>query len=106
MPDLDVLRFDETSGAWTRASISNARVVETVDGIALQFETTQTGQFALVGSVGTDINFDGQLDAVDVQLVINAALGLGIGDSQPDVNNDGDINAVDIQSVINAVLGL
>jgi len=53
-----------------------------------------------------DINRDGQVNAVDVQLVINAALGIVIGDFNADVNGDGVVNAVDVQLVINAALGI
>ena len=53
----------------------------------------------------TDINFSGAVDAADVQLVINAALGIDMP-YDADVNRDGQINAVDVQLVINAVLGL
>ena len=56
---------------------------------------------------GEDINRDGKVDAVDVQLVINGALGLTLPPgANTDVNSDGTTNAVDIQRVINAVLGL
>ncbi|MBI4556424.1 MAG: SBBP repeat-containing protein [Candidatus Hydrogenedentes bacterium] len=52
-----------------------------------------------------DIDGNSVVDAVDVQLVINAALGLGIsGDA--DINKDGNVDAVDVQIVINAALGL
>jgi 6-phosphogluconolactonase (cycloisomerase 2 family) len=67
--------------------------------------------FLLVGEAPptgdlTDINGDNTVDAVDVQLVINAVLGLSIGALDADVNADGDINAVDVQVVINTVLGV
>ncbi|MBI4559075.1 MAG: carboxypeptidase regulatory-like domain-containing protein [Candidatus Hydrogenedentes bacterium] len=52
-----------------------------------------------------DLNTDGTINAVDVQLVINAALGLPTG-VNADVNGDLAINAVDVQLVINAALGL
>ena len=52
-----------------------------------------------------DINQDGPVDAVDVQLVINGALDIDIGGRDADVNGDGSVNAVDVQIVINAVLG-
>ena len=55
--------------------------------------------------VEPDINIDGLLDAQDVQLVTNAALGIDISPYNGDVNGDGVINAVDIQIVINRVLG-
>ena len=52
-----------------------------------------------------DANGDGIINATDVQLVINAALGL---DNQYDcdINKDGAVNAVDVQLVINAALGV
>ncbi len=53
-----------------------------------------------------DVNTDGQVNAVDVQLVINAALGLDIGALDADLSDDGAIDAVDVQLVINAALGL
>ena len=52
-----------------------------------------------------DINGDAAVNAVDVQLVINAALALLTG-YDCDVNCDNTINAVDVQKVINCALGL
>lgn len=53
----------------------------------------------------TDINGIGGTDAVDVQLVINAALGLDV-DYNCDVNGVDGVTAVDVQLVINGALGL
>ncbi len=52
-----------------------------------------------------DVNHSETVDAVDIQLVINAVLGLDV-DWNCDINGDGDENAVDIQLTINAVLGI
>lgn len=52
-----------------------------------------------------DVNGDGKIDASDVQLVINAALGMDSA-YDCDLNNDGAINASDVQMVINAALGI
>jgi hypothetical protein len=52
-----------------------------------------------------DINGDGVVDAVDIQLVINAALGLDVAPFDADINGTGKVNAVDVQLVINAALG-
>lgn len=52
-----------------------------------------------------DLNGDGFVNAIDIQLVINAALGLNVT-VDADVNDDGAANAVDIQLVVNAALGL
>lgn len=51
-----------------------------------------------------DVNGDNAINAIDVQLVINGALGLDTGTAEPDVNGDGVINAIDVQLVINAAL--
>jgi len=55
--------------------------------------------------VGGDVNGDAAVNAVDVQVVINAALGLNPSWSS-DINKDRKINAVDVQLVINAALGI
>ncbi|MBI5095853.1 MAG: proprotein convertase P-domain-containing protein [Candidatus Hydrogenedentes bacterium] len=67
---------------------------------------TAASQFARTFSTGdpSDIDHDGAINAVDVQLVINAALGLDIGARNADINSDTTINAVDVQLVINAAL--
>jgi hypothetical protein len=62
--------------------------------------------FELVLPPPGDINGDGVVNAVDVQLVINAALGVDINGMNADINGDGVVNAVDVQLVINAALGL
>jgi parallel beta-helix repeat protein len=67
--------------------------------------TTSLGQFNGVSAGPADIDMTGTVDAVDVQLIVNAALGLPIA-FNADVNNDGNIDAVDVQLVINAALGL
>lgn len=52
-----------------------------------------------------DLDGDGDVTAVDVQLVINASLG-SAQVSDADLNRDAVVNAVDVQLVINIVLGL
>lgn len=52
-----------------------------------------------------DVNGSGAADAVDVQLVVNAALGVPMA-ADTDVNGDGATNAVDVQLVVNAALGV
>lgn len=55
-----------------------------------------------------DINADGRVDAVDIQLVSNAVLGAREGvvklAKSPDVNGDGRVNAADVQLVVNRAL--
>jgi hypothetical protein len=78
------------------------RVENVVPGVNDVSITLEPGLTALLPE---DIDGNGTLDAVDVQIVINAALGI---DDRPnaDVNIDGEVNAVDVQLVINAALGL
>mgnify|MGYP001582591172 FL=1 len=52
-----------------------------------------------------DINDDTKVNAIDVQVVTNSALGID-SNSCADVNNDNYINAVDVQIVINCALGI
>jgi len=58
-----------------------------------------------VDAARADINRDGVINAIDVQLVINAALGIS-SEYDADINGDGVVNAVDVQLVINAALGI
>jgi len=51
-----------------------------------------------------DINGDGAVNVVDVQLIVNEALG--VAPPVNDLNHDGAVNVADVQIVINAALGL
>jgi hypothetical protein len=53
-----------------------------------------------------DINSDGDVNASDIQLVINDVLGIDIGALSADLNDDGVSDAVDVQLIINIVLGV
>ena len=79
-----------------------------IDVVALtptEFSIALAPSGAVVDPSIDDVDGNGALNAVDVQLVINGALGL-LGGVQFDVDRDGSINAVDVQRVINAALGL
>ncbi len=52
-----------------------------------------------------DVDGDGSVDATDVQLCINKALGLVIV-GNADLNGDDVVDAIDVQVIINAVLGI
>jgi len=51
-----------------------------------------------------DVNGDRIFTVVDVQRIMNEAMGAT--QSADDVNHDGRVNVTDVQIVINAVLGL
>ena len=65
------------------------------------------GSAAIAGAAEFgDVDYSGATDAVDVQVVINAALGLEVLVQHTDLDYDEITNAVDVQLVINAVLGI
>lgn len=57
-----------------------------------------------VRSQPADVSCDGRLDAMDLQIVINAALGLAVP-VPANVNAVEGVDAADVQTVINALLG-
>lgn len=71
---------------------------DSVDGI-LTIETDGTSDRPV------DANQDGNIDALDVQTVINSVLGCDVA-GNPDIDGNGVVNAIDVQLVINSVLGL
>jgi hypothetical protein len=56
--------------------------------------------------IAGDVSGDGVVSAPDVQLVINAALGIDTGFQDSDIDKSGVTDAADVQLVINAVLGI
>ena len=82
-------------------------VVETGGGIGL----LRNGYTYINGAVGLaveDLNDDGKVNAVDVQIVVGAVLELAGAKAKavksPDTNGDGSVNAADVQMVVNRAL--
>jgi hypothetical protein len=77
--------------------------VETINGL-----TVLPNAFSFVTDLsqaaGTDINGDGRVDAVDIQMVVNAVLEKLESKMLADANGDGQVNAADIQAVVNDAL--
>ena len=92
------LTLDYAAGAFGAAQIT----IRATDEEGLYVESAFT---VTVAEVTSDVNNDGVINAVDVQLVINAALGLPV-EGEPDIDGSGKVNAVDVQLVINGVLGI
>lgn len=51
-----------------------------------------------------DVNQNGVVDIIDLQLVVNAVLFFDIGDLDADVNGDGDVNIKDINFTVKIIL--
>jgi hypothetical protein len=100
-------------GIYTFAALPQQtyKVIARADGFADEFnyvtieQGIKTLDFELESLHVEDLDDNGQVNAVDVQIVINAALGLP-GAMNGDVNGSGSTNAIDVQLVINAALGL
>jgi len=115
-PELSVLQPYRTSET---EQFEQLDLLSVTDGqvsftLAAQSLVTLVGDYSVSGSGEGegegeddpgDVNVDGSIDALDVQLVINAVLGLGT-ECDCDVNGDLTLDAADVQLVINAVLGL
>lgn len=98
---------DAPTGAFPVTFVEGSTAVANADGSAAMPHTVQGANVTIrAASLPTDINADGQTNALDIQLVVNAVLGIAIGGLDADVNNDGSVNALDVQRVVNAVLGL
>lgn len=119
VPDLSALSEAEAMAALDAARLAAHVVYEYSEVVPAGFVIRQdipegasinAGVSVLVVVSGDsppeDIDGDGRVNAVDVQLVINAALGLDVGELDADVNGSGSANAVDVQLVINAALGV
>lgn len=95
------------TGVFPVTFVEGSTAVSNADGSAVLPHSVQNANVTIKSSaLPTDINADGQTNALDIQLVVNAVLGIGIGGLDADVNRDGSTNALDVQRVVNAVLGL
>jgi hypothetical protein len=54
-------------------------------------------------AIAADVDVDGSVNAIDVQMVINGALGMTV-QVPVNVDNAGGVNALDVQQVINAAV--
>jgi len=64
-------------------------------------------QTPLIASDPADLNLDGQVDVLDVQLCVNVFLGSETDPekvARADVNGDGAVNVLDVQVIVNAYL--
>ena len=57
---------------------------------------------------GSDINLDGNLNVLDVVMLVNHILGSSLLEDEPlcagDVNSDGGIDVLDVVTVVNTIL--
>lgn len=93
-------------GVYTLTIQANGYHSQLVPNVAVTDGPATRANAALVplGAVfAADVDGSGVVNAVDVQLVINAALGMPVS-YDCDINGDSIVNAVDVQLVINAAL--
>jgi hypothetical protein len=59
--------------------------------------------------LGGDVNGDGVVDVLDVQLCVNVILGTETDPDivyRADVNGDGNVDVLDVQEIVNIILGV
>lgn len=98
--------FEVIDGAYTIRASKNGFGGQTLNRSVAGGNTEQV-LFTLDPQVGdpADVDGSGDVNAVDIQFVINGVLGLPVP-VNVDVNSDGQANASDVQLTINAALGI
>jgi hypothetical protein len=78
---------------------------QTIEGLLVTDGPATRADVALVplDSPDADVDDSGEVDAQDVQLVVNAALGMSVA-YDCDINDDGKTDAIDVQLTVNAAL--
>lgn len=116
---VNVSRQTNASGAYVFEALPSGTYTVTASKEGFATQTASLGvtakgavvghNIALAGAPETDeaadINKDGVVDAIDLQLAINAILGSNLGGCDADVNHDDELNSVDVQIVANIALG-
>ena len=101
--DLNDLLDPATGTGWT---LTRARSINANGWIAGQGRKDGQDRAILLKPIDCDVNRSGAANAVDIQTVVNAILGIPVAGYSCDVNHDGAVNAIDLQSVIVMVLGV
>jgi hypothetical protein len=68
-------------------------------------DPTSSANVPAPSGVVNDVNLDGGVNALDVQLVVNGVLAIPVP-YPTDLDGDEDTNAIDVQGVVNSVLGI
>ena len=94
----DLVPEQDSMGNFTKFAspvVANGRV----------YVVTQSNQLQVYGLLNTacDVNQDGVVDVLDLQLVVDAMFGQQ--SSTSDINGDGQVNIIDLQMVFNAATG-
>ena len=94
--------IDADTGEYLSSASGAAEITAQVDLDGEQ--ASDSISFEVACQLG-NVNCSSGVDAIDIQLVINTALGIP-NEFNCDINNDSNVNAIDVQLVINAVLGI
>ncbi len=76
--------------------------------IGCQSDKSDTSQTSgAVEYVSPDLNGDGSINILDIQLCVNVILGAEIDPgivARADVHDDGSVNVIDVQAIVNIIL--
>jgi len=92
-------------GVYTLTLEAQGYQPQTIEGLLVTDGPATRADVALVplDSPDADVDDSGEVDAQDVQLVVNAALGMSVA-YDCDINDDGKTDAIDVQLTVNAAL--
>src|SRR3989344_5029999 len=104
---------DLVNAEWAHLSLTSVETTATsttftyeINGQVKSGATSTSDKISGTCTSGSaDVNRDGVVNALDIQMVINNALSVG-NYGTCDINSDGVVNAFDIQMVINGALGI
>jgi len=109
----DTLSLEETAVVYRRGAVYQQSALAFDVPASVSVSMTDRGAVERVDlflgrTVAGDIDGDDKVTAVDVQNVINTALGLDVGGRAPltDLNGDGVVDAIDVQLAVNGALGI
>jgi len=99
--------YDEETGYWSTSGLCDVQFVDG-DPDYVTFETSHFSFYTLfLPPTGADIDRNGVVNAVDVQLAVNGVLQLELPPwMDTDVDGSGETGAEDVQFVVNAALGI
>ena len=93
--------FNRGSEGFVRYTTNGANGIVIADAVMFQY----TGNSQPSPTCSPDVNQDGKLNAVDLQLLINITLNGNPGGVCADLNGDGIVNKDDVQMLVNRILG-
>ena len=96
--------FTVVTGSQIAANVPAGATTGNISVFTPAGTATSPAVFTVSGS-RCDLTADGSVNVLDIQLLINAILGVPGSLGSADINGDGSTNVLDLQVLINVILG-